>query len=284
MKKVDILFVIPILAIFGINNQVLAATVGNPLDLDIPPRSAILRQQVIENTLDEYEQIVKIKAAVDLEFIFDKDLHTSIEMEKAELKGQYFMLKLGTTIFNRVEPYIKIGTSNLEVKWRQGGEEIEIEADYGFAWGGGVKGIIWEFEDWGIRLTGDAQYRITEPDVGNITRGGAAVNDTGADFNIREWQASLILSKKFELPLRWQNVYIVPYAGINISDSTVDVAFKDPNVPTADFSLFDANNDDIHGFLIGCDIMPSLTSTFIYSIELRLVNELALTFGGTMKF
>ena len=33
-----------------------AATVGNPLDLDIPERSAILREQAVNQAMDEYEQ------------------------------------------------------------------------------------------------------------------------------------------------------------------------------------------------------------------------------------
>ena len=75
-----------------------------------------------------------------------------------------------------------------------------------------------------------------------------------------------------ELPLKWQSVYLVPYTGVTISDSLVDIDFKDSdNAPGHDFSVFDASNDKICGFLFGCDIMPSLTSSFIYNFELKLV-------------
>ncbi len=287
MKLRYAVFLLSICAIFTVIPQALAATVGNPIDLDIPSKSAILRQQAVNKALDEYEETVKIKAAIDLEFLFNKDLHSPTEITQAELKGQWKMLKFGVTLFDRVEPYIKVGTSNLKVKWRQGGngsQEVTVDADSGFAWGAGVKGIIWEFEDSGLRLTGDVQYRTTGPDVGDISLNSSDVTDSGADFNIKEWQASIALSKKFELPLRWQNIYIVPYAGIDVSDSTVDVKFNDPSNPTTDYSLFDSSNDSIYGAFLGCDIMPSLTSSFIYSMELRLVNEYAFTLGGVMKF
>lgn len=281
MRRPYILFLLIFGAIFNTGVLAFAATVGNPLDLDIPGHSAILRQEAMDEALDEYEQIVKIKAALDLEFVFDKDL----DCTGAEMKGQWFMFKVGTTIFNRVEPYIKLGTSNLQVKWKQSTQEIEVEADSGFALGGGVKGVIWDFEDfWDIRLTGDLQYRTTEPDVSEISLDGSTINDSGADFKIDEWQVALVLSKKFELPLKWQNVYIVPYTGVTISDSNVDVKFTDPNNPTADYTLSDANNESIYGFVLGCDIMPSLRDSFIYSMELRFVNEFALTLGGAMKF
>ena len=273
-----------LVAIFTISDISYAATVGNPLDLDVPARSGILRQQVIDDTMDEYEEAFKLKASFDAEFVLDKDLRTSFEMQGAELEGNWNMTKIGATFFNKVEPYIKLGTSSLEVKWKQNSENIEVEADDGFAWGGGVKMVLWDFDNWGIRLTGDAQYRISEPDASQVLRGSTTVNDTGAVFKIEEYQASLALSKKFELPLKWQSIYVVPYTGISISDSTVDVSFKDPNAPGADFSLFDASNDSAAGLFIGCDIMPNLMSSFIYSIEARFLNEIALTFGGTLKF
>jgi len=288
MKQYNFLFLalsVVFLSLLFSSNYSDAATVGNPLDLDVPSNSAFLRQRVIENTLDEYEQILKIKASLDLELVFDKDLHTSSEVSNAELKGQWIMLKLGTTIFNRVEPYIKVGTSKLEADWRQSNAyDIEVEADYGFAWGGGLKGIIWDFDKWGIRLTGDVQYRTTEPDVKDIVCGGRPIVDSGADFDIEEWQASLLLSKKFELPLKTQSLYIVPYGGVSVADSDVDVKFTDPSNPQTDWTLYKANNKNLYGFLIGCDIMPSLHSSFIYSMELRLMNEIALTLGGTVKF
>ena len=284
MKRAYILFLVLIIASISIIRDFsYAATVGNSLDLDLPPRSALLREEVIDDAMDEYEQMIKIKAALDLEFIFDKDLHTSFEIQGAEIKGQWQMFKLGTTIFNRVEPYIKIGTSELEVKWNQGARAIEVGADSGFAWGAGIKGIIWEFEDLGFRLTGDAQYRTTEPDVGEISLASSSVTDTGADFNIKEWQVSLLLSKKFEVPLKWQNIYMVPYTGLSISDSTVDVKFIRAG-DGADYSLFDANNDECYGFILGCDIMPNLSSSFAYSMEVRLLSETSLTLGGAMKF
>jgi len=261
-----------------------AATVGNSLDLDVPERSAILRQEVIEGTLDECEQAVKIKASFDMEFVFNKDLHVNNDLKGAELKGQWYTGKLGLTLFNRVEPYVKIGTSNLDVKWKQGAQEIEVDADYGFAWGGGLKVNIWEFENLGIRLTGDAQYRTTEPDVTEITVNSSIVKDSGAKFRVDEWQAGLFMSKKFEIPLKLQSIYVVPYTGVTYADSNVDVSFNNSDMPGADFSLFDANNKKLYGFVLGCDIVPAMGSSFIYSLELRLVDEVALSLGGTVKF
>ncbi|MDP2922071.1 MAG: hypothetical protein Q8O12_06905 [Candidatus Omnitrophota bacterium] len=265
-------------------NNGFAATVGNSLDLDIPERSAILREQAVDQALDSYEQAIKLTASFDAEFIFNKDLHTTSEVTGAELKGNWYMAKLGITILNRVQPYIKIGTSDLETEWKQGSTKMEVDADGGFAIGGGLKAKIWEFEDLGLRLTGDVQYRTTEPDAGTITVSGTRVTDPGATFDVNELQASLLVSKKFEIPLKWQSVYAVPYTGVSYADSNVDVHFVNTVNPGLDSSLFKANNKKCYGYVLGCDIVPSLSSAFIYSIELRLVDETALSLGGTMKF
>ncbi|MFH0732757.1 MAG: hypothetical protein V2A72_07555 [Candidatus Omnitrophota bacterium] len=259
-----------------------AATVGNALDLDLPQRSAMLRQDIVENTLDECEQAVKVKVSFDAEFVFNKDLHVNSDLRGAEIKGQWYMTKLGMTIFNRVEPYVKVGTSNLTARWKHGAQEIEVASDNGFAWGGGLKINILEF--WGIRLTGDAQYRTTDPDVKEATVNAISAKDSGAKFEVEERQASLLVSKKFEIPLKLQSIYVVPYAGVSYADSNVDVSFLNANNPTGDYSLFDANNKKLYGFIFGFDIVPSLSSAFVYSLELRLVDEVALSLGGTMKF
>ena len=280
------LFLFLILTVLIARGLAFASTVGNPLDLDLPPRSAALREDAVNRSLDDYEQMFKVKAAADLEFLFSKDLNTTSEVKGAEIKGRYFMAKLGVDIFNRFEPYVKFGMSDLEAKWRQNNQfDVEVDADMSFAWGIGLKGIIYEFEDLGLRITGDIQYRMTEPDVSEISYDGNIVNDSGPDFKIEEWQTALVLSKKFELPLKWQSMYLVPYTGLTISDSIVDIDFKDSdNNPGADFSVFDAGNDKRYGFLFGCDIMPSLTSSFIYNFELRLIDEMALSLGGAVKF
>lgn len=283
MKKRYFLIISLIISICCIATKYgFAATVGNPLDLDVPQRSAILRQEVVEDTLDEYEQVFKIKGSFDAEFLFNKDLHVNSDLRAAEMKGQWYMVKLGITILNRIEPYVKVGTSNLEVKWRQGAQDMEVDADYGFAWGGGLKANILEL--WGVRLTIDGQYRTTEPDVSAITVNSTSINDKGPVFKVDEWQAGLFLSKKFEIPLKLQSIFLVPYAGVVYSDSKVDVSFKDPDASGTDYSLFDANSKNLCGAVIGCDIVPSLSNSFIYSIELRLADEIALSLGSTMKF
>jgi len=284
MKQRLLVFISLMFSIGCIANFSYAATVGNSLDLDIPNRSAILREEAVNGTLNEYEQAIKLKGSIDLEFMRDKKLHVTNELSGAKLDGQWRMVKLGMTIVNRVEPYIKIGTSDLEASWKHMPQEIAMDADNGFAWGGGLKAVIWEFENIGLRITADGQYRTTEPDVGSISVNRISIKDTGAKFKIDEWQAGLFLSKKFEIPLKWQSIYVVPYTGAVYADSNADVSFKDPANPGTDYTLFDGNNKKPYGLVLGIDVMPNLNSAFTYNLELRFADETALSLGGAMKF
>ncbi len=283
MKKLYLFVISLIISICCISSKYcFSATVGNSLDLDLPEKSAVLRQEVVSNTLDEYEQAVKIKGSFDAEFVFDKELHVNPDLQDAEIKGQWYMAKLGTTILNRVEPYVKIGFSKLETRWKHNNQQISVDGDYGFAWGGGIKANILEL--WGIRLTLDSQYRTTDLDIKTATVNSTSIDVSSPKFKVEEWQAGLFFSKKFEIPLKWQSIYVVPYTGAVYADSNVDASFKNPSAPGTDYSLFEANNKKLYGFVLGCDIMPNLGSSFIYSLELRLLDEIALSLGGTMKF
>ena len=84
MKRTYILLLLILTTIFLLDYTSFAATVGNPLDLDIPSQSAVLRQKAIDEALDEYESIM-IKTGLDLEFVFDKDLDTTSELKGAEM-------------------------------------------------------------------------------------------------------------------------------------------------------------------------------------------------------
>ncbi len=266
--------------ILGISGTCFAATVGNPLDIDLPENSAYLRSNVIKQTLDEYEKVA-IKGGLDIEIIFNKDLKASeAEVRNAELEGQYYMAKFSTTLYNRIEPYVKVGTSDLEVKWDYGTNNIKVEADSGLVWGVGAKAILYEFKDYGIRLTLDAQYRETDPDISKAKLNGSSVTATDTRFEVKEWQASLLASKKFIVPFGLKDLYIVPYAGLTYSDSEVDVSFNSGGL----YDLYVAGDDNNIGIVLGVDVLPSLLSSFLFSLELRLINETALTIGGTIKF
>ena len=256
----------------------LAATVGGP-DISIPEGSLYSRQKAIDDTLDRYEYNLNIKSGIDLEFITSRKLNTSSELTNAKIEGQNVILKLSTNFNNLIEPYIKIGTCNLEVKWDQYGDRVTVETEPGLVWGGGAKLRLWESERYKIKLTLDGQYRKTDVEVDRISL-DSAVDE---NFEIDELQVSLLASKKYVLPIGLMDYYMIPYGGLTYYRTDVDVSFTQSATGLL-YSTYNANDKRELGVVLGIDVMPSLLSWYLINFEMRLVNETAFTLGGTIKF
>ena len=263
-----------------------AATVGGQADISVPEASFLSKARAVGETLDSYESDVKMKAGFDVEFISKKELQVaSPDDTNARIEGQNADFKFSMNYSNVLEPYVKIGTSNLRVKWEQHGQNIVVDAAPGLVLGGGLKAKLWEFASTGIKLTLDGQYKDTQLDfdtakIDGSTSAAFATNET---FDIREWQVSLLASKKFIFPLGTEDCYTVPYMGVTYSDSDVNVEFTQSTTGQL-YSTYHGSNKDPIGVFIGCDIIPSLSSWYLLSFELRLINETAFSLSGTMKF
>lgn len=255
----------------------LAVTVGGP-DISVPQGSLFLKQQAVDEALDRYEYNMNVKANVYAEFITRRKLHTSSEVTNAKIEGQNFVLKLSDNFGDVFEPYIKVGTCNLKVRWEQNGDSVTLETGPGLVWGGGAKVKLWESESYKVKLTLDAQYRRISADVDNVSIDSAA----DKNFELEEWQLSLLASKKYVIPMGFRDCYIIPYGGLTYSRLDVDASFTAPS--GAVYSTYHANDEDEFGIVIGFDAMPSLLSWYLINFELKLVNETAVTVGGTLKF
>jgi len=265
----------------------LAVTVGGP-EISIPEESLYFRDIAVSQALDRYEFSMNVKASVDVEYIIERELTSApADVSGALLDGHSYMVKFSNNFYNVLEPYVKLGSSELKVQWDQHEKCITVEAGPGFVWATGVKAKIWEFVDHGVKLTLDAQYRNIDLDIddegvliGNDTTETAGA--TNEDFGIKDWQVSLLASKKFILPVGRKDFYIVPYTGITFSDLDVDVKFN--KVDTSLYSTYNASDEDVFGAVFGFDIMPNLWSWYLLNFEARLINEIALSIGGTLKF
>lgn len=281
MKKIITIAAI----VAGVSLPCFAATVGGQAEITIPEASFFSRDAAIKDAMDSYESDVKMKAGVDAEFIFEKKLKTAGDDTNAKIEGQNYNLKIAGNVMNVLEPYIKIGTSALEVKWTQHSQNITVDAKPGFVLGGGLKAKVWEFETTGIKLTLDGQYKNTRLDIdkAKINGSSSTASATATTFEIREWQISLLASKKLIVPLGAEDCYTVPYMGLTYSDSDVNVHFTQSSSGLL-YSTYNASNKDVLGFVLGCDVLPSLSSWYLLSLELRLINETAFSLSGTMKF
>ncbi len=272
-----------ILFIFGLTTPLFAVSVGGP-DMTIPEASLYLKELEVKKTLDRLEYNMNIKASLDAEIIAERELTSSpADVSSAELDGHNFMVKFSSNFYNVVEPYVKVGTSNLTVKWDQYGRNVKVETDPGFVWGAGVKAKLWGQKDYGVKLTLDLQYRDIDLDFDKAKIGGSSASTRNENFRIKEWQTSLLVSKRFMVPIGTKDYFIVPYTGLSFSSLDANVYFT--NVASGSlYSTYNASDENVFGFVLGCDIMPFYLSYYLLNFEMRLINETAFTLGGTIKF
>ena len=281
MKKIIIIL---FFLTFGISSFVFGATVGGP-DMSIPDESLFLKDQAIKKSLDRLETEMNIKVGLDMEIVTKRKLSSAADVTDAELSGSNFMFKISDSYKELIETYIKIGTSSLEVEWSQNNDKVKVESDIGIAWAAGAKAKLWTLKNYNVDLTMDLQYRHTSLgfDKAKINGSVSAASRINEDFTISEWQTSLLASKKYIIPLGVNDCYVIPYGGLTYLASDVDLSFTRSTSGQL-YSLYNADDENDFGVVLGCDIMPFYLSYYLLNFELRLLNETALTLGGTVKF
>jgi opacity protein-like surface antigen len=254
--------------------------------MELPEGTLYSRNQAISNALDIYEYNMNIKGTVDIEIVTEREIDSvDPDTSAAKLEGYSAMVKLSNNFHNVLEPYIKIGSSSYEVKWRQHNKDVTVESQPGLTWGVGTKVKLWEFENIATKLTLDVQHRESDLDVDTAQLNGSATTASAASkkLEIKDLQLTLLASKKITMYGATQDYFIVPYAGMTFTDADINVKFTQTTTGAL-YSTYNASNKNKLGAVLGFDIMPSLLSWYLLSLELRLVNETAFTLSGTVRF
>ena len=274
-KFVGVVIVGLFLALAGTTAR--ADTVGNTIDIDMPAGPGIYSAQ-----LSEF-----VKAGIDFnsEIVFGKDLNDgkntagTVTTNNVELDGYWHMARLHATFFERFQPYMLLGGSDLEMSWSEvNGEDILAEADTEFAWGFGARLCIIDWEEYGVKLTGFSSYRATAPGIKEVS----GKNIPKDNFEIREWQAGGAISKKFEISGKYDTVTLVPYVGILYADTKTRVSFALENDGRYSYNAGGDGNQDNVGVAIGVD--AGLTDIFSVNAEARFGDQEALSLGASVLF
>ncbi|MDX8430907.1 MAG: hypothetical protein SNF33_03775 [Candidatus Algichlamydia australiensis] len=174
--------------------------------------------------------------------------------------------------FDRVEVYGSLGTIRIEAMQRpMEGFKNEYETGYRFTWGVGGTILIYQTNQLAIGL--DAKYQHGTPDLDWIGVNGFAFGDlSGADIHYSEWQIGLGLSYQIEL--------FIPYIAAKYSNAKAEFSSVPPGLLPA--TNFDAKSRYPFGFALG----TTLTTQRLFSlnVEVRLLDEEAISLAGTLKF
>lgn len=267
------LFITGIILLFA--SSCFAATAGNTSDPKTPYGPGIANMQA--------SGLGPFKVSFDCDWIFDKDLTGASGVTSAEIEGQKYLVRIGYTFADRIEPYLKLGGSHLKASWKQRGYDIKAKSEHGLAIGLGAKALVFEIPEHRLRFSLDGQYLYTDPDIreGFVDNPERSISVT--EFKVKEWQIAGMVSMEF--PLNYDKkdpaaIYsLIPYAGLAYSNSDNDVRFRCAGV---DFDLGNAENEDKFVLITGCDLISPENVSL--NAEGRWIGETAASGGVTVKF
>lgn len=275
MKIVKLSVGIFILVLFICAN-VYAAPIGNPSDTRTPPGKGIFKLK---------DTIGSVKVSLDAESILERDLNGSTD---AQLEGQWYMARISYPLFQDVlEPYVKIGTSDLETSWKTaGGGVVIVRGDIDLAWGIGARFLAYEMPKYRVKFIIDGQYRSTEPGMDDVTVDQPSRTVSAFDFKVHEWQIGGIVS--IELPLGQSksrygksDIYtLIPYFGIAYTDCDTTTKFT---YTGAEYDIgSNAGNEHKATLIAGCDfVCPENLSV---NVEGKIIGETSVSGGATVRF
>lgn len=265
--------------ILSISSLGLAGTVGNSATTSDPKGSGIFSMRQNKN--------FSVKSGVDFEILFDKDIKASDGSNTELTSGEWYMAKVSCLMFNRVEPYIKLGMAHMKARWTEAGTTVKLESDTNFAWALGSKFLIWDFKQPNLKIIGDGFYRMADLE-GEEGYYGSTKIDMDANksrFLIREWQIALLAATEIDVASPGNEGFlgvstIIPYAGVKYSDMNGRLRLSWTSGNYNNPGKFDAA--DNFGIFAGCDFVgPDSVSL---NLEGRFLDETAITTGLSVLF
>ena len=250
-----------------------AEAVGNTADINFPAGKGIYSSQLSD--------FIKLNIGLDTDILIEKKFKydSAVTTGAPKLEGQYYTAKLSCTLFDRIQPYLKFGASNMEMDWNDANGDIKVKAKSSLAYAVGLKAYLWQFEGLGLKVFSSASLRSTKPRVKSISINGSNTsNITESRFDVLDRQAAIGISREFKIP-GFESVSLVPYIGAAYSSTTARVRVKQgTNVMNSGAE----GQKDNWGLFLGTDFM--VMDNLSLNVEGRFIDEKAVNLGFSALF
>jgi opacity protein-like surface antigen len=234
---------------------------------------------------------ISIEGALDVDVVLDRDLKAGDVTNARFETSEWSMFRLGCRMFDRVEPYVRFGWAHLKAGWTDidSGTKIEMMSKSDFAWGLGVKGLIYDFKNPKIKIAGDCSYRTSDadPEKGYFDGTKTEINKKESVFVIREWQAALMAVTEMDLEkmfnhAEWLKGYkLSPYGGIAYSEISGRIRLVTAD-SGATYHPDNIKSDRNFGIVVGCDLVGE--DYVSLNVEGRFIDKTAVSGGLAMLF
>ncbi len=259
---------------------VFAGTVGNPASVDTLKGAGLFNLKGTKS--------VGIETGADIEILFNRDIK-GLKAGSAKFDGgQWYMAKIGLRLFDRIEPYVKLGVANLTAKYNateMSNREVKLESDTAFAWGAGAKVLLWDFKQPKIKLVSDGFFRTADLDVDKGKLGGTTVSNidkSRSKFAMTEWQIALLASTEIDMANAEMGISkIVPYGGVKYSDVRGHLQLV--TTANSEYRTGPIKAKDNVGIVIGTDLVGK-NDSYSVNLEGRFIDETAMTVGLSVLF
>jgi hypothetical protein len=280
MKKTLIYGLLINVFILFLSNTLYALGDGSSCSTDMPASSGLANFQ------EEWKGNSLI-FTVGTEYVDKKHFKEDDGAVGGLMSGTWYLVGLGYRIADTFEPYIRIGFSDLEMKWGQNYNDVKIEGDMDFAIGGGMKVLAYK-----TRLTTlaqlkvnvDGQVRYTDPSH-DVTFGGATRSVSAADFWLFEGRAAATAGIEISLKKLSPDeediidISLVPYVGMVYTNSLMTAEFDDGGTH---YGYGKTQQKYQLNMITGLDIVAPKYVTF--NAEAEWFNDRSYSGGVNIKF
>ncbi len=247
----------------AVQSIVAALYMGNPAEPEIIDTGFFIPQ----------DSCMGLKIGYQGDWVFDRLLRS---FAGSEGKIDQFETKMdqGVLVLNyidRFELYGTLGSMRNHFWYRPKIDKMRREFETNNHWtaGAGAKLLLAQWGNTGLGLDGKLQYG--KPGIQWITVNGVS-HSSGANVAYLEWQGSVAVYHTLGL--------FTPYLGAKYSNVHVHVNGLSKTVYP--HSHFEMTNRCRFGMALGCTL--SQGKKIDVNIEVQLIDEQALTFGGNIKF
>ncbi|MBX9744445.1 MAG: hypothetical protein K2X08_04465 [Chlamydiales bacterium] len=179
-------------------------------------------------------------------------------------------------IVDRLDLFAVLGSSRTNATWRFMNEEaihrIELETNYAFLWGLGIRGILYEDEDLSLTLGG--RFETSSYDPSWATLDGIPQSIAHSLLTWKEWQIDLDASYKIDI--------FTPYVGVKYSHARSELSGFTFPISEKGAGTNQFKNRNSVGVFLGCAL--SSAKYFMLNVEARLLDEEAVTVSGDIRF
>lgn len=247
-----------------------------------------------------YAEEKEMARAVTFDFIYSRTFERELKAPTNETDDIESMdqghLKISYTNFEQVQPYLKLGVSQLEEKIGNvniaglGRRDVKFEYAPDFSYGVGVDGAI------GLPIGlpidffigYDLQYLRSKHELDKVLHKGETASSKTGETLLEEWHGAIFLAKKFALGQINETLFnLIPYIGARYSDLELEIkkdieyTVSEGNIVATGKSQADKNFGAFAGVLLN---IRDNWRLWRLHLEGRFFDETAATFSVSYKF